>query len=116
MKLLTRQLKEQISKDYPLYSQDGKAEDAVCVAKMFLANWTWYIMEGNFEDDDFIMYGIVINGISNEYGYVSLRDLESINVKGFEVERDLYFEKRPLKDIDDKQLQTFLRNLYSKVI
>ena len=39
-----------------------------------------------------------------------------VAIKGFEVERDLYFEKRPLKDIDDKQLQTFLRNLYSKAI
>lgn len=116
MKLLSQQMKEQISKDYPLYSQDGKAEDAICIAKFFIGNWTWYIMEGSFEDDDFIMYGIVVNGISNEYGYVSLKEMESVNVKGFEVQRDLRFKESPLRDIDDKQLRTFLRDIYSIAI
>ena len=92
MQLLTKQMKEQISNTYPLYSQDGKGKEAICITKFFIANWTWYILEGNFEKDDFMMYGIVINGISNEYGYVSLNEMESVNVHGFEIERDRYFE------------------------
>lgn len=114
MQLLTKQMKEQISNTYPLYSQDGKGKEAICIAKFFIANWTWYILEGNFEKDDFMMYGVVINGISNEYGYVSLNEMESVNVHGFEIERDRYFEKKPLKAINDKQLQTLLSSIYSE--
>ena len=114
MKLLTQQMKERISRDYPLYSQDGKGKEAICVAKFFIGNWTWYILEGNIQDDDFIMYGIVINDIDNEYGYVSLKEMESIIVHGFEIERDRYFEKKPLKDIDDEQLNTLLSSIYSE--
>ena len=108
MILLTQQEKEQISKTYPLYSQDGMAENAICIAKFFIGSWTWYILEGNFENGDFIMFGIVINGVGDEYGYVSLRELEGTNVRGFQVERDLYFEKCPLKNISDEQLLLLL--------
>lgn len=113
MKLLTKQTKEQINKAYPLYSQDGKGKEAVCVAKFFIGNWTWYILEGSFQATDFMMYGIVINGMDNEYGYVSLNEMESLNVRGCTIERDLYFEERPLKDIDDSQLQAFLASFCS---
>lgn len=116
MILLTQQEKEQISKTYPLYSQDGMAENAICIAKFFIGSWTWYILEGNFENGDFIMFGIVINGVGDEYGYVSLRELEGTNVRGFQVERDLYFEKCPLKNISDEQLQAFLTSIYSKAV
>ena len=47
MTLLTNKMKEEISKNYPLYSQDGKQENAICVAKFFIGNYTWYITEGN---------------------------------------------------------------------
>lgn len=114
MKLLTQDMKEMIIKDYPLYSQDGKGKDAICIAKFFIGNWTWYVLEGNNENDDFILYAIVINGMYDEYGYVSLNELESLNVRGFQVERDLHFEKQPLKDINDKQLQAFLNSIYSE--
>ena len=110
MILLTQQEKEQISKTYPLYSQDGMAENAICIAKFFIGSWTWYILEGNFENGDFIMFGIVINGVGD------VRELEGTNVRGFQVERDLYFEKCPLKNISDEQLQAFLTSIYSKAV
>lgn len=116
MKLLTQQMKEEISKSYPLYSQDEKGENAMCIAKFFIGSWTWYITEGNFEGDDFIMYGIIINGTGDEYGYVSLNEMESINIRGFQIERDLYFKNQPLKDIKDSQLKSFLHRVYSKAI
>lgn len=59
-----------------------------------------------------MMFGIVINGMDNEYGYVSLSELDEINIRGFKIERDLYFKETSLKDIDDDQLQAFLSSIY----
>ena len=44
MKLITKQVAEQMSK-YPLYSQDGKGLEEVVTAKFFLQNFTWYVLE-----------------------------------------------------------------------
>lgn len=35
MKLITKEIKKRLEK-YPLYSQDGKKEEAICQAKFFL--------------------------------------------------------------------------------
>lgn len=114
MTLLTNKMKEEISKDYPLYSQDGKGKNATCVAKFFLGSCTWYITEGNFEDGDFIMFGIFASENEHEYGYVSLKEMESVNVKGFVIERDLHFDRQPLKDIKDSNLQSYLSRFYDE--
>lgn len=41
-RLLTPKFEEAI-KDYPLYSQDGKARDAVCVAIFTIGNIRWFV-------------------------------------------------------------------------
>ncbi|MDD6552097.1 MAG: DUF2958 domain-containing protein [Prevotellaceae bacterium] len=117
MKLLTETQKKNIAEKYPLYSQDGKYGEAVCVAKFFLANWTWYIIEGQPDGDDFLMFGIVLNGFGDEYGYVSLKEVESVKVRGvLEVERDKYFKETELKNIDDPDLRKFLAKFEEKVV
>lgn len=57
-RLMTAELREALS-DYPLYSQDAKGKDALCIAVFHLGNIRWYIMEGQPEGDDFTLYGIV---------------------------------------------------------
>ena len=37
---------EEILKSYPLYSQDGKGKDAVCVAIFFIGHVRWFVLEG----------------------------------------------------------------------
>lgn len=37
---------EKSMKDYPLYSQDSKKKDAICIAVFFIGNARWYILEG----------------------------------------------------------------------
>ena len=46
MKLITKALEKTFAK-YPLYSQDGKGNDAVAIAKFFLpgSGFTWYVTE-----------------------------------------------------------------------
>ena len=115
-RLLTPQLKETFSK-FPLYSQEGKGKFAQCCAIFALGSTRWFILEGQKENEDTIMFGIVIGLGEDEYGYVSLNELS-------EVEVDLYkhglgigklkvrlqpnFTPTPLWKIQDKRLQRFL--------
>lgn len=111
MKLLTQAIKKQLAK-YPLRSQDGKKGDALCICKFFLCQgaWTWYVLEANLETKE--LFGVVINGDGEgEYGYFSLDELEHLKSQiGLGVERDLYFTPKPLKEIHDYYLCTFLKN------
>ena len=63
---------------YPLYSQDSKGKDAVCVAVFYLGSMRWYILEGQQEGSDFTFYGIVAGLYETEYGYISANELASI--------------------------------------
>lgn len=120
MKLLTDKMKMKIAENHPLYSQDGKGKKAICVAKFFIANWTWYILEGCFVEGKFMMFGIVLNHMDDEYGYLTIEDLESVELKcrtpfgvlPLTVERDLYFKPTQLEKIHDNYLQQFLNHFY----
>ncbi len=57
-RLITSELTVALS-GYPLYSQDEKKKDAICIAVFYLGNIRWYILEGQPEGDDFTLYGIV---------------------------------------------------------
>ena len=95
MELLTKKISNKIPN---LYEQEGKGEDAMVYVKFFLpgTRWTWYATEFNTKD---IFFGWVKSGISpdfDELGYFSLSELKEVNI-----ERDLYFEPKPLKEILD---------------
>lgn len=114
-RLITPRLAEQF-KDFPLYSQDGKGKDAVCVCVFFIGNIRWYVLEGQPERGDFVFFAIVVGLQETEYGYVSAGEMENI-----EIEREgqklritglIGFVPRPLKEIRDEELQAFLSDLY----
>ena len=112
MKLLSEKQNREIENKYPLGSQDGKKGNAVCVAKFFLGNYTWYIIEGSYEDDDFMMFGVVVTETDAEFSYISYNELQNIRMYGYMcVERDRYFDKCKLLDIKDDMLQKFLKQL-----
>lgn len=100
---------------YPLYSQDSKGKDAVCVAVFYLGSVRWYILEGQQEGSDFIFYSIVAGLYETEYGYISANELASITYDGLgmlRVERYKDFKPCRLADIDDEGLQAFLSRIY----
>lgn len=90
MELLPPELQENLPK---LYSQE-KSDDPIVYLKFFFpaADWTWFVTEGEAEDDDFTFFGCVI-GFEREWGYFSLRELEEINVHSLTVERDPNFRR-----------------------
>ena len=112
---------ENLLKDFPLYSQDGKGAEALVLCKFFIGSITWYITEGSEEGEDFTLYGLTCNGGEAEFGYISLNELEGIEVKSesktgkessitLEVERDLHFQPISLKELAKKD-ETVKRHL-----
>ena len=95
MKLITKEIEKKIEK-YPLYSQDGKGDDAVVICKFFGGScWSWYATEGNkLENSDIEFFGLVVGDYGAELGYFTLSELESIHFPpfGLPIERDMYFK------------------------
>ena len=73
---------EEILKSYPLYSQDGKGKDAVCVAIFFIGHVRWFVLEGQPEGNDTTLFTIVCGLHETEYGYTSVNEMESVKVDG----------------------------------
>ena len=67
-------------KQYPLYSQDGKKKEAICLCVFFIGKIRWYVLEGQPEGDDFTLFSIVVGLADTEYGYVFIKEMESISV------------------------------------
>ena len=102
MKLVTKQIEKQLEK-YPLYSQESKGDEAIVICKFFspVGAWTWYVLEGEKKDSDYLFFGLVINDYGErELGYFALSELESIRLPfGLRIERDMYFNKRKLSEV-----------------
>ena len=108
MELVTAELRAELP---ALYAQEGR-EDPVVHIKFFTpdSNWTWFVTEGQAEEDDFRFFGFV-NGFEGEWGYFLLSELqEARGPLGLPIERDLYFKpgfwsevrKRERIDPDDE--------------
>ncbi len=119
-RLITPELTEALS-GYPLYSQDAKKKDAICIAVFYLGNIRWYILEGQPEGDDFTLYGIVTGLQETEYGYQSANEMASVTndasdfgLGTLRIEQDKQFKPCTLAEIEDEDLQAFLSRLYDK--
>lgn len=93
MKLLTKAI---IDKLPPLYStEDVPTDQKRVVVKFFTpdANWTWYIVEGERQEDgDWLFFGLV-DGLEREWGYCTLSQLQEVRgAFGLPVERDRFFD------------------------
>ena len=91
---MTNDLRTQLPQ---LYSQE-EVDDPKVVAKFFTpdSSWTWYATEFDGKDT---FFGLV-DGHEKELGYFSLKELESVKGPfGLGVERDLWFESKPLSEL-----------------
>lgn len=121
-RLITQELKKALA-DYPLYSQDGKKKDALCIAVFRLGKVRWYITEGQPEGSDFTFYGITVGLFEPEYGYLSANEMAGIKkfiynglygLGRLMIEQNKSFKPCPLADIKDEELQGFLSSLYDR--
>jgi len=85
-----------------LYASENEADPIVRV-KLSLpdSNWTWFIIEVSESDGD-TCFGLVV-GLEVELGYFSLAELSTVRgALNFKVERDLYFESKPLSEVREE--------------
>jgi len=95
MELLTMELEKSIP---ALYAQEMIKEKIVYV-KYFTPDsyWTWYVME--YDPLNKIFFGLV-EGFVKEFGYFTLEELLTLRgPMGLAIERDLYFEPKPIKEL-----------------
>ena len=120
-RVITPEMEERM-KSYPLYSQDNKGREAVCIAVFAIGNVRWFVLEGQKCGGDTILFAIVCGLYETEYGYVSVNELESLKVDGmkyglkgcFQVEPWKDFKPTVLDDINDNDLHEFLDRMYSQ--
>ena len=97
MKLLTAELRITLPS---LYSQE-KTEDPTIHCKFFTpdSNWTWYVTEGEADENDFRFFGYVC-GMEDEWGYFLLSELEGARGPlGLAIERDLHLTPKPFSEV-----------------
>ena len=94
MKLMTNDLRTQLPQ---LYSQE-EVDDPKVVAKFFTPDSSLKRYATEFDGKD-TFFGLV-DGHEKELGYFSLKELESVKGPfGLGVERDLWFESKPLSEL-----------------
>ena len=106
MQLLTAELRAQLP---PLYSQE-KNKDPIVHLKIFCpwSNWTWFVTEGEPDEDDFRFFGYVC-GFDEEWGYFVLSELESAHgPAGLAIERDIHSSLNPISAVSVLRLVSFI--------
>lgn len=86
---------------------------------VFIGNARWYILEGQRENDDFVLFGIVVGLAETEYSYISANEMASVELDATKfglgivrVEQRKPFQPCQLSKIFDRELQSFLNRLY----
>lgn len=100
MKLLTKDLARKLP---GLYSTEKvPLMDKVVVCKFFCPwnQWTWYIIEGSQEGDDWIFFAFVI-GFESEFGNVALSELEGVKMFGLGIERDYNWKPTRILEVPE---------------
>ena len=102
MAILTPEIQSKLMEQYPL---GNNLESQVVVAKLFYGGWTWYLLNQDPEDTDYLW--CITKGNAVELGSVSLSELESFRSKplALPVERDIYFTPKLAKEVWDALLR-----------
>ncbi len=101
MKLMTKELEKQFAK---VGRQEGVGDPTV-VAHFFnpVGRGDWWATEYDPETREFFGYVSIFGDHCDEWGYFSLDELESVKGPlGLGIERDLYFEPKPMSKVCPK--------------
>jgi len=83
-----------------LYSTaDIPIGDKIIHMHFFFGGFDWYAVEFDDRDTFFGFVSVHNDPLDSEWGYFSLSELQGITVNGLEVDRDLYWEPVPARDV-----------------
>ena len=93
MQLITPEVRSALL-NYPLGSQERLGDRARVVIKFFFpaGRYTFYVTEAEAQDDDYLFFGYCVSPLGpdcDEWGYTALSELQSVNVRGLTIERDI---------------------------
>ena len=89
MKLLTKEILKKLPKLYATESIPLKEKEVICKFFNPCGTGTWYVLEGQEEDGDFIFFGLV-DLHEKVFGYFSLNELQSLKLSfSLTIERDI---------------------------
>jgi hypothetical protein len=103
MKLITAEISEQLTAQYP---KGAELEGQNVIVKLFdpSSSWTWYLINQDPEDL-YYLWGIV-KGFEIEIGSINLAALEEYRGRlGKGIERDLSFTPIPAKEVWERLLK-----------
>ena len=108
--LMPDSIKKQLPKLYATEKQ--LIGDRTAYARYFfpMGAYTAYMLE--YDPKERIVFGAVTMGYGWELGYMSLKEMEEVKVKGLGIERDLYFKPTKLHEI--AELEEIVRGQYTK--
>ena len=111
MKLLTNEIERRIPALYSTEEIETKDKTIVCKFFAIGSGWTWYVVEGQRqEDDDYLFFGLV-HGHEKEWGYFSLEELLTVKWHGIPgVERDIHFAPVKVGDCSELNPQRYNRH------
>ena len=98
--------KEQLAKIPSLYDTEKiNANDKIIYLHFFIGDCDWYIAEF---DGEVLFFGFaILNDPQNaEWGYISFKELDEINLDGLEVDNDLYWEPKKFSKINWRREET----------
>ena len=99
MKLLTSEVRKKLPKLYATENIPTREKEIICKFFNPCGSGTWYVIEGEPKDDDFIFFGLV-GLFEKEWGYFSLSELESIKLPfNLKIERDVCFNSYKVSEI-----------------
>jgi hypothetical protein len=92
---------EQLSQIPKLYETEHiSLEDKIIYQHFFIFGCDWFICEYDGED---LFWGFCILNqdlFNSEWGYISLAEMQSLNIGGIETDTDLYWKQCPAIDVD----------------
>ena len=96
--------KEELSNIPKLYETEAiSSDDKMAHMHFFFHSSDWYVFE--YDGDDTFFGYVILSGDTQkaDLGYFSLSELDEINIKGFEVDRDLYWELKKFSAIREEK-------------
>ncbi len=92
--------KEQLAKIPRLYDTEKiNGNDKIIYLHFFIGSCDWYIAE--FDGEDLFFGFAILNDPQNaEWGYISFKELDEINLDGLEVDNDLYWQPKEFSKIN----------------